>query len=303
MIVDKQLTDQLINVHCYMVTPFKESNLMEVDLVAFSQNLEFLIAKGVKVVAIGGGTGEIEALKTEELKMLTKRAMDVAKGRILVIPSIPGNLSEAFGLLKFYESLNVKIVMVVPPQLRWKVPGKLDGTLEYYKQLAAFSNIPLMPYNIQSWPSEFFEKLSEIKSIVCVKDPCSNPHEFYKAIQALGDRFVWIGNKKHNPGIVHLRYQMGMQSFTSGQCNFWPEPELEIHRLSLKKDWPGIIDIQHQISPLENLRLMNDDAAMVKTAMDIIGLNGGSVRPPRLNLNADEKSLLDQTMTKLKVQV
>ena len=116
-------------------------------------------------------------------------------------------------------------------------------------------------------------------------------------------RFIWIGNKRHDPGLVHLRYQMGMQAFTSGQSNFWPEPELEIHGLSLKKDWSKIIKIQKKIAPLERLRLMNDDAAMVKTAMDMLGLKGGKVRHPRLNLKQGDKKKLKEVIKKLKITV
>ena len=300
---DKDLKEKLVNVHCYAVTPFMGSNEMEIDQDAFCSNLEFLINNGVKVIAIGGGTGEIEALNNSEMKQLLKTALEIAKERALIVPSLPGNLKEAVDLLKYYESMNARIVMAVPPQLRWRIPENLDGTLEYYRQLSLISNIPLMPYNTQSWPCEFFEKLAEIKSIICVKDPCLNPHEFFKAIQTLKDRFIWIGNKRHDPGVVHLRYQMGMQAFTSGQSNFWPEPELEIHGLSLKKDWSKIIKIQKKIAPLERLRLMNDDAAMVKTAMDMLGLKGGKVRPPRLNLKQGDKKKLKEVIKKLKITV
>ena len=303
MKLDKDIKEQLINVHCYAVTPFKGKNLLEIDLDAFSSNLEFLINKGVKVIAIGGGTGEIEALNNAEMKILLKTAMEIGNEKVLIIPSVPGNFSEAFDLIKYYESMKVRITMAVPPQLRWETPDNLDGTFEYYRKLSSFSKIPLMPYNTQSWPCEFFEKLTEIKSVFCVKDPCHNPHEFFKAIQSLKDRFVWIGNKRHDPGIVHLRYQMGMQAFTSGQCNFWPEPELEIHRLSLNKKWSNIIEIQQQIAPLEKLRLLNDDAAMVKSAMDILGLNGGRVRPPRINLKHREKEKLKEKIQMMKIKL
>ena len=94
---------------------------------------------------------------------------------------------------------------------------------------------------------------------------------------------------------------MGMQAFTSGQSNFWPEPELEIHRLSLIKDWSRIIEIQRTIAPLEQLRLLNDDAAMVKAAMDLLGLLGGKVRPPRLNLMDEDKKILKEVIEKLKI--
>ena len=70
-----------------------------------------------------------------------------------------------------------------------------------------------MPYNTQAWPPDFFVRLSEIDLIVGIKDPCHVPHNLFRAIQLLGERFVWIGNKRHNPGVLHFRYQAGIEGF------------------------------------------------------------------------------------------
>ena len=103
MNIDKDLKEQLVNVHCYAVTPFRGPNQLEIDQDAFCSNLEYLIKSGVKVIAIGGGTGEIEALKNSEMKLLLKTALEIANERVLIVPSLPGNLSEAVDLLKYYE--------------------------------------------------------------------------------------------------------------------------------------------------------------------------------------------------------
>jgi dihydrodipicolinate synthase/N-acetylneuraminate lyase len=123
----------------------------------------------------------------------------------------------------------------------------------------------------------------------------------FQAIERLGDRYLWIGNKRFDPGVTHLRYQMGMETFTSGQCNFWPEPELELHAAGLRQDWPRMIELQRRCAPLERLRLLNDDAAMVKAAMDLVGLIGGPVRPPRRDVPPESREQLAETLTELGV--
>ncbi len=279
-----ELKQQLINVHTYAVTPFKPDDLLAVDLAAFERNLDFLVAHGVKVIAVGGGTGEFEALTAAELEALTRTALETVGQRALVIATLPPNLKAARELAPRYAALGVRVLLGMPPQIRGHIPRDLEGTYEYYRLLAEVTDVPLMPYNTQGWPAEFFERLSTIERIIGVKDPCFDPQTLFRAIQRLGDRFVWIGNKRHDPGVVHLRYQMGMQAFTSGQSNFWPEPELAIHAAAQQQDWPRVIALQRQCAPLEQLRLESDDAAMVKTAMDLLGLHGGRVRPPRRDL-------------------
>lgn len=299
MAFDQGLLTELKNVHVYAVTPFAEENILRIDLSALAGNLEFLLERGVKVIAVGGGTGEIESLSVDELEMLARTALEVVDRRALVIACLPGNLREAADLAPRYERLGVRIVLGMPPLVRGKIPADLKGVESYYREVARATQLPLMPYNTQSWPVETFVALAEIDSIIGIKDPCFTPHEFFKAIQQLGDRFVWIGNKKHDPGVAHLRYQMGMEGFTSGQGNFWPEPELRMHAAALERDWKKMVAIQRTIAPLERLRMLHDDAAMVKAAMDVVGLHGGRVRPPRVDVPRAGRAELQQMLEAL----
>ncbi len=296
---DPTLCARLKNVHTYAVTPFRRDNLLEIDVAAFVKNLEFLIQHGVQVIAVGGGTGEIETLNPQELELLAKRALDVSGGRALIIACLPGNFREASDLAPRYERMGIELVLGMPPLIRGKIPADLRGVVVYFREIAKATSLPLMPYNTQGWPAELFVDLAGIESIIGIKDPCLVPQEFFRAIQMLGSRFVWVGNKKHDPGVAHLRYQMGMEGFTSGQSNFWPEPELELHAAALKKDWPAMIEIQRRIAPLERLRMAHDDAAMVKAAMDLVGLHGGPSRPPRLDVPESGRAAIRETLQAL----
>jgi len=298
---DESLRARLRNVHTYVVTPFCQDDPLSIDAVALRRNLRFLIDEGVRVVAIGGGTGEFEAITPGEHVELTRAAIEEVGQDSLVIATVPGNIAIARDLLPQYERLGVETVLGMPPLIRGQVPEDLTGVAEFYKMLCGLTRLPVMPYNTQQWPVEVFVQLAEIDGILGVKDPCLNPHELFKAIQQLGDRFVWIGNKKHDPGVAHLRYQMGIEAFTSGQSNFWPAPELEMHAAALRQDWQRMIELQAQCAPLERLRMLSDDAAMVKAAMDYVGLSGGPVRPPRLNISAASRDQLSRTLSELNV--
>ena len=298
-----KLREQLINVHTYAVTPFKADNLYEVDHEAFARNLEFLVEHGVKVIAVGGGTGEFEALAETEFEALARTAQQTVGKRALIIATLPPNLKAALDLAPRYAALEVPVLLGMPPLIRGRFPSDLEGVYDYYHRLAQATDLPLMPYNTQGWPAEFYVRLSEIERIIAIKDPCHEPHTLFRAIQLLGDRFVWIGNKRHDPGVVHLRYQMGMQAFTSGQSNFWPEPELAIHSAAQQQEWPRVIDLQRQCALLEQLRLESDDAAMVKGAMDLLGLYGGRVRPPRRDLTSTARIRLGEVLERLGLPV
>ena len=297
----EELKSQLKNVHTYAVTPFKSDDVLQVDRDALAKNIEFLIDSGMQVVAVGGGTGEIEALTTDELESIAETALQVAADRALVITCLSNNLGAAADLARRYEKLGSQICLGMPPLIRGQVPADLEGVFEHYQTLAAVTDLPLMPYNTQNWPAEFFVRLSEIESIIGVKDPCHFPHEFFKAIKLLGDRFVWVGNKRHDPGVLQFRYQMGLEGFTSGQSNFLPAPELEMHAAAQEQNWERIVELQDAVAPLERLRMANDDAAMVKACMDFVGLTGGRVRPPRRDVTDAGRELIQNALEQLDV--
>jgi 4-hydroxy-tetrahydrodipicolinate synthase len=222
-----------------------------------------------------------------ELAAIARTAVDTVDGQAVVIAGLPPNLNEAIPLVEQYELAGVDVALIVPPQIRWRTPTDLEGVAAWIEWIARRTSLPLMPYNIQGWPAEFFERLAAIDAVIGVKDPCADPHPFFRAIQRLGDRFVWIGNKRHDPGVAHLRYEMGMQGFTSGMANFFPEPELALAQACVVGDRERAVRIQELCAPLERARRAADDASVVKVSMDAVGLVGGRVRPPRLDLSAE----------------
>lgn len=299
MTAEGTLPDRLRNVHTYAVTPFRDDDLFALDLDALAANLSFLLDHRVKVVAVGGGTGECEALSESELVAVASTAVDVLAGRALVIATVPGNLAAGARLLPEYERLGVDVALLMPPLIRGRIPADLDGVAAYVTALAGQTSLRVMPYNTQRWPAEFFVRLAEIERVIGVKDPCEDDQEMFRAIQLLGDRFVWIGNKRHDPGLVHLRYQMGMEGFTSGMTNFLPEPELLIHEAAVARDWDRVVALQALCAPLERARKASDDAAMVKASMDIVGLRGGRVRPPRRDVTPEAREVLSVEIERL----
>lgn len=297
----EELKGQLRNVHAYTVTPFLKDDIAQLDTDGFARNLDFLIGQGVRVLSIGGGTGEINALSANELANLCQVGLETAAGRALVIPTVPGNLKTALELLPQYEAMDAQVVLGMAPYTRNQIPDDLEGVYSHYRILSDHTALPLMPYNTQGWQPEFFARLADIDRIIGVKDPCLVPHNLFAAIQQLGDRFVWIGNKRHNPGVLHLRFQMGIEGFTAGIVNFAPQFELELFRLAKDGAWDAMVDLQKRLAPIENLRTQFGDVSLLKAGLDLVGLAGGPARPPRVDVPENARQALSNELTRLGV--
>ena len=295
----EDLKDQIRNVHAYAVTPFSD-DLLTVDLDNYGKNIEFMLDRGVKVVVVGGGTGEVNSLTVDELETMARHALEVAGDRALVMPALPDNLGAAAELAPRYEKLGVRITLGMAPFVRNLIPEDLNGVYHYYEILAGLSGMALMPYNTQGWTADFFAKLAEIESVIGIKDPCQHPHNLFQAVQLVGDRFVWIGNKRHDPGVLHLRFQMGIEAFTAGFTNFAPHFELELFEAAQRKDWDRMVEIQAQLAPLERLRNRHNEG-VIKSALDLVGLKGGKVRPPRTDCSEPGVAELREELERLGV--
>jgi dihydrodipicolinate synthase/N-acetylneuraminate lyase len=293
------LRERLKTVHTYAVTPFHDDDLLRIDHDALAANLGFLVDEGIGVIAVGGGTGEVDALSPDELVAVARTAVAAAAGRAVVVAGLPGNLAEAGAILPAYEAIGVDVVLALAPLVRWKPPADSDGVVDYYRAIGGRTGLPLMPYNTQGWDAEMFVRLADVGSIIGIKDPCVDDLPMFRAIGILGDRYVWIGNKRHDPGIVHLRYQMGMQGFTSGMTNFLPRAELALHEAAVDGDWERCVRLQARFAELERARRASDDAAMVKACMDLSGLCGGRVRPPRRDVPASSRGALEAALATL----
>lgn len=294
----QELRQQLKTVHAYAVTPFRAGDLLSVDWEGFAGNLRFLVEAGVRVINVGGGTGEIDALSAEELGRLGEVALETVGGAALVTPTLPGNSAAAVELARRYQEAGARVCLAMPPFERNRVPDDPTGVLDHLRLIS--ERVPglwLFPYNTQGWSAEFFERLAAIDAVIGVKDPCVDDHPLFRAIQRLGDRFVWVGNKRHDPGVLHLRYQAGIEGFTAGFINFLPGPELELERLARQRQWGAMVEIQRRLAPLERLRGRYGEA-LLKAGLDAAGLCGGRVRPPRVDLDVEGREALGAELSK-----
>lgn len=299
--IDQTLRDQLKNVHGYALTIYQRDDRYALDLDGFARNMAWAADRGVRVFVVAGGTGENDALAPPERVALAECALATVGERALVVPTLPGNLGEAADLAPRYEALGLRVALAMAPYTRHEAPADPEGVYQYYAALGTRSGLALMPYNTQGWSAELFERLAAVEPISAIKDPCVEPHPLFRAIKRLGDRFVWIGNKRHDPGVLHFRFQAGIEGFTAGFVNFAPHLELALFAAAQRQDWPLMIELQEQLAPLERLRARFDDAGMLKATMELMGLAGGAVRPPRLDVPPAGREAIKRELQRLGV--
>ncbi|WNB90347.1 4-hydroxy-tetrahydrodipicolinate synthase [Bacillus sp. NEB1478] len=280
-----------------MVTPFDSKG--NVDFAKTTKLINHLIDNGSDSLVVSGTTGESPTLTTEEKIALFKHVVKVVAGRVPVIAGTGSNNTKAsIDLSKKAEEIGVDALLIVAPY--YNKPSQ-EGIVAHYKAIADAVRIPIMAYNVPgrtvvSIGVDTAVRLSEIPNVTALKDAGGNLDVMSEIIEKTSDDFfVYSGDDGltlpslavGSAGIVSVashvignEMQAMIQAFNRGEN----KEAAGIHRKLL----PVMIEMFKAPSP-----------APIKTALQLKGLDVGSVRLPLLPLNQAERSSLAATLSTL----
>src|SRR5271169_1989203 len=117
--------------------------------------------------------------------------------------------------------------------------------------------------------------------------------------QRLGDRLHWIGGAGDD--MIPGYYSIGIRTYTSSIANVAPKLSLRLHELASAGHSAELTKLMNElIVPLYALRAKRKgyEVSAMKAMMNMIGMAGGPVRPPLVDLRADEIQALKAVMGK-----
>ena len=148
-----------------ITTPFKDG---EVDYALLKQQIEFQIAAGTNGICPVGTTGESPTLSHEEHERVIATAIEIAGGRIKVMPGTGSNsTNEALRLTKWAANKGADAALVVAPY--YNKPTQ-EGFYQHFKALAEAVAIPICVYNIPGRTGKNIEP----ETIARMADSCKN---------------------------------------------------------------------------------------------------------------------------------
>ena len=115
----------------------------------------------------------------------------------------------------------------------------------------------------------------------------------------VSDRLHWIGGAGDD--CVPGHYSIGIRTFTSSIANVAPRLSLRLHELASAGQSTELTKLMDElVIPLYALRSRRKgyEVSAMKAMMDMIGLVGGPVRPPLVDLREDEVEMLSGTIEK-----
>jgi len=173
--------------------------------------------------------------------------------------------------------------------------AEMDGLVDYYSGIAEASGLGVLIYS-RDWanytPAQA-ERLAEIPNVVAWKDGTADIRRYQMIRERLGDRLHWIGGAGDD--MVPGYYAIGIRAYTSSISAVAPKLSIKLHELGAAGDSAALNQlINDHVVPLYALRTKRKgyEVSAMKAMLEMLGLSGGPVRPPLVEVTESERAEL-----------
>jgi 4-hydroxy-tetrahydrodipicolinate synthase len=270
-----------------MVTPF--DNKGNIDFSKTTQLVNYLIQNGTDSIVVSGTTGESPTLTTEEKVALFRHVVSVVDGRIPVIAGTGSNNTYAsIELTKKAEEAGVDAIMLVAPY--YNKPNQ-EGLYQHFKAIAESTKLPVMIYNIPgrsvvNIEPETIIRLSKIENIIAVKEASGNLDAMAEIIANTDDSFALYSG---DDGLTLPVLAIGGKGVVSVASHIIGNEMQEMIAAFFNGELKKAAKLHQQLLPLMKGLFAAPSPVPVKTALQIKGLDVGSVRLPLVPLSEQER--------------
>ena len=284
------LRNKLSGVIAFPVTPFKEN--LALDLPGLHHNLTKLLEHPICAVVAAGGTGELYSLTPAEYARVIELTTHAIEDRVPVIAGVGFGQRLAVEMAQAAEKAGADGILAFPP---YYPQAEDDGLLDYYRAIGEATQLGLIIYS-RDWTNfgpSMVERLAAIPSLVAWKDGHGDIRRLQAIINRVGDRLHWIGGAGDD--MIAAYYSIGLRTFSSSIATVAPQLSLRLHELAEAGNSEALTELLDEcVIPLYALRARRKgyEVSAMKVMMDMVGLNGGPVRPPLVNVTAEEEDEL-----------
>ncbi|EDL63991.1 dihydrodipicolinate synthase [Bacillus sp. SG-1] len=273
-----------------MVTPF--DNKGNVDFQKTTLLVNYLIENGSDSLVVGGTTGESPTLSQEEKLALFRHVVKAVNGRVPVVAGTGSNNTYAsVEFTKKAAETGIDAVMVVAPY--YNKPSQ-EGLYQHFKAVAEATTLPVMLYNVPGRAvtkiaPETIIRLSEIENITSVKEASGDLDAMTEIIANTPDEFLLYSG---DDGLTLPVLSIGGTGIVSVASHVIGNEMQEMVKNFLEGNLREASKLHGKLLPVMNELFAAPSPAPVKTALQLKGLDVGSVRLPLLPLTEEERKRL-----------
>ena len=265
------------------------------DPKGYQARLEWLMPYGARALFAAGGTGEYFSLTLDEFSNVVHTAVETCKGHTPILAGAGGPTRTAIAFAQEAERQGAAGILLMPHYL---TEAPEDGIVNHVREVCRSVDIGVLIYNRGqcrlSAPS--LERLAEdCPNLIGFKDGVGNVEHMVRVRRRLGDRFAYLGGLPTAEVFAQAYRAMGVPVYSSAVFNFVPALAMKFYE-AVKTGDDATVGHLLDTFFLPLLEIRNRKAgyavSIVKAGTRIIGRSSGPVRPPLVDLDAQEEAAL-----------
>ena len=278
-----------------IVTPMKENG--EVNYDKMGELLDYQINNSTDAIVVCGTTGEASTLTHEEHIETIRFTADYVKKRVPVIAGTGSNCTEtAIYLSQEAQKAGVDACLVVTPYYN-KATQK--GLIEHYTAVAKSIDLPIIMYNVPGrtgcniQPETAVKLAKEVDNIVAIKAATGNLAQETKTMAlAEGCLDMYSGED----GLIVPLMSIGAKGVISVLSNVAPQQTHDMCASYMAGDREKALELQMKSLPLVDALFSEVNPIPVKRALNLLGMEVGSLRAPLCEMSDANAAVLKQAM-------
>ncbi|MFR8812352.1 MAG: 4-hydroxy-tetrahydrodipicolinate synthase [Lachnospiraceae bacterium] len=279
-----------------IVTPMKEN--LEVNYDKLDELIDFHVNNGTDCIVIAGTTGEGATLSMEEHRNVIRAAVEFTKHRIPVVAGTGSNCTKtAIQLTKEAEEDGADGALIVTPYYNKATQA---GLIQHYSQIASETKLPIILYNVPGrtgcniLPETVATLVRENENIVGLKEATGNMAQASKTMYLCdGNLELYSGED----GLVVPLMAIGGIGVISVIANIAPKQTHDMCASYLAGDHETALKLQMKSLPLVDALFSEVNPIPVKRALNMMGMDVGSLRAPLCEMSDANAAVLKQAMT------
>jgi len=281
---------------CYtaIVTPMKDG---VPDLDKLGELIERQIDGGVDGIVPVGTTGESATLSHDEHHSVVEHTIKTVAGRVKVIAGAGSNsTAEAVALTKAAEAAGAEGTLSISPY--YNKPSA-EGIARHFEAVAESTKLPIVIYNVPGRTGkeiavDTVARLAEVENIVAIKEAGGSVDRASKLV-ATGGIDVISGDDSLTLPMIAVG-AIGVISVTS---NVVPKEMRDMVHAALEERLSDAREIHHRLLALMGELFTECNPAGAKTALRLMGLINGEMRPPLCELEPENEVALARVLKDL----
>ena len=281
-----------------IITPMNEDLTVNYD--KLEELVNFHVDNGTDAIIICGTTGEAATLSHEEHLNAIKACVEFTKKRIPVVAGTGSNCtSTAVYLSTEAQKYGADGLLVVSPYYN---KATQDGLVGHFTTIANSVDLPIILYNVPSrtgcniLPQTVAKLVKNVDNIVGIKEATGNISQVAKVMELTdGNIDLYSGNDAQIVPVLSL----GGKGVISVLSNIAPKETHDIVAKYLAGDVKGSLELQLKYLSVIDALFSEVNPIPAKKALNLMGMNVGSLRMPLTDMSAEKAAVLEAEMKKV----